>query len=613
MAVLALATAGPARAHAVPVHVEPPPGSTLATAPAEVDVTFDGPVRAGPRNAAVADDGADALCGRPRVLRGRTLVVPLRPRLPPGVYSVRWSVVSDDGHEEEGVLAFGVRTTGSPVSILTTRGYVTWQRVIMRSLLLLGVLGAAGAAFFSVAVLGGALPRRQAHLLFACFLLAFAGADALIHATSAGGTRFERFMVVAAVTSGIGAAAAALAPLEARLRHVAFAAALVLLVCPTLAGHSLDAGQPAVIAPAVDLLHLAGAAVWLGGVASLALARTGSVQRFSRYALPAVLVVAIGGAARALTELSSVSQVWTTSYGRALTIKTGLFAALLGLAWLGRRRRFLAVQLALLATLAVAVGTLTDLRPGRDRTSAAAAPALQTNVPPPPPPPPAGAYVDAAQAGKLAVGIAWRGGKVKVTILGPDGGVVTGVPVRVLTAGRDVRVTVGDRTLRFAVPATLRSAATVLRRARRLYESAPALTIVERLSSQPGNGLLTVFHERAPDRLSYRIVSSKEPGLAGRRAVVVGGRRWDRDRGGPWRQSRVGTIRVPLAYWGPDPRNVFYTASRVLTFYDPQIHAWFRLRVDAAGRPAELSMTAAAHFMHHDYSFRSPAISPPAR
>jgi copper transport protein len=608
VAVLLLATAGRAHAHAVPLHVEPPPGATLATAPSAVNVTFDSPVRVGPRNAAVRNDGVDVLGGRPRVTAGNRLVIPLRTALDSGSYSVRWSVVSDDGHEEEGVVVFGIGTSAT-AAVLTTRGYVTWQRVIMRTLLLLGVLGAAGAAFFSAAVLGGALPKRQAHLLFAFFLLAFAGADALIHATSAGGTRFERFMIVAAVASGIGAAAAALAPLEQRLRFVVWGAAAVLFVCPTLAGHALDADQPAVIAPAADLLHLGGAAVWLGGVASLVLARTGTVQRFAQFALPAVAVVALGGAARALTELSSVSQVWTTGYGRALVVKSGIFAALLGLVWLGRRR-FLVVQLALLAALAVSVGTLTDLRPGRARSAVSSA---QPNIAEPPPLPPPGAFVDAGRAGRLAVGFAWLRGKVTVTLVGQDGGVLTGVPVEVASTGRLVRVTVAGTTLRFTVPPTLRPAAAALRRARRAYDAATALTIVERLSSRPGIGQTSVFHERAPDRLAYRIVSSSRPGLAGRQAVVIGARRWDRTGRGPWRTSSYGQIRVPLAYWGPQPQNAYYSAADVVTFFDPRTHAWFRLRLDGAGRPAELKMVAGAHFMHHDYSFRSPEISAPSR
>jgi copper transport protein len=380
-AVLALATAGSASAHAVPLRAQPSSGARLAAAPGSVVVVFDSPVRAGPRTAAIRNDGTDVLGGKPRVERGDRLVIPLRHALSSGDYSVRWSIVSDDGHEEEGVIAFAVGSAAPPVAALTTRGYVTWQRVLMRAVFLLGVLGAVGGAFFSLAVLGGELPRRQAHLLFVFFLLAFAGADALIHVTSAGGTRFERFMIVATVASGIGCAAAALAPLEARLRWIVWAAAAVLVVCPTLAGHALDPDQPALIAPAADLLHLVGAAVWLGGVASLVLARTGTAKRFAPFAVTAVVLVACGGAARALTELNAVSQLWHTSYGRTLLVKTAIFALLLIVAWLGRHR-LLPLELALLAALAVAVGVLTDLRPGRARSSGGAAHANAPRRPP---------------------------------------------------------------------------------------------------------------------------------------------------------------------------------------------------------------------------------------
>lgn len=609
VAALALATASGAQAHAIPLKTVPPPGGMLITAPSDVFVTFDSPIRVGPRNAAVRNDGVDVLGGTPRVASGNRLVLPLQPGLGTGDYTVRWSIVSDDGHEEEGVLAFAVGSASAPVAVLTTQSSVTWQRVIMRALLLLGVLGAAGAAFYSLFVLGGALPRRQAHLLFACFLLAFAGADALIHATSAGGTRFERFMIVAAVAAGIGAAAAALVPVRAWLRFVVWGAAAVLFVCPTLAGHAFDADQPAVIAPAADLLHLGGAAVWLGGVASLALARTGSVQRFARYALPAVAVVALGGGARALTELSSPSEVWTTSYGRALIVKTAIFAALLVLVWLGRRR-LLEVQLLLLAALAVTVGVLTDVRPGRARSFLPNAP---TALPQPPTPPPAGAFVDAGQAGRLAVGFSWLDGKPSVTVVGPDGDVVGNVPVHLVRTGRTVRVTVAGTTLQFEVPPVLRPASGALRRATRAYDDARALTIEERLSSEPGNLQTAVFHERAPDGLAYRIVTSTTPGVGGHQAVVIGERRWDRAAGGPWKRSPQGVIRVPNTYWTSATQNAYFAAPRVLTFYDRNAHAWYRLRLDRSGRPAALTMVAGAHFMHHVYSFRSPAISPPSR
>jgi len=183
----------------------------------------------------------------------------------------------------------------------------------------------------------------------------------------------------------------------------------------------------------------------------------------------------------------------------------------------------------------------------------------------------------------------------------------------VASTGRLGRVTVAGTNVHFTVPATLRSAAAALRRARVTYDAARALTIVERLSSRPGISQTSVFRERAPDRLAYRIVSSTEPGLAGRQAVVIGARRWDRSGRGPWRASSYGEIRVPLAYWGPQPQNAYYSAPSLITFFDPRTHAWFRLRLDRDGRPAELKMVAGAHFMHHDYSFRSTEISPPSR
>jgi hypothetical protein len=302
-----------------------------------------------------------------------------------------------------------------------------------------------------------------------------------------------------------------------------------------------------------------------------------------------------------------------------------VYAVLIALAWLARRRLLL-VQLVLLAGLAVAVATLTDLRPGRARASAAQT--TQSNVPPPPPAPPAGAYVDAAQVGNLAVGFAWRAGVATVTIVGPDGGAI-GVPVKIegraaaecgrgcftAPAGRSVAVSVAGRSVLFVVPDKLRSAAATLRRATHAYDSLLSLTIDERLSSGPGKVQMSVFHERAPNRLSYTIVSATQAGVAGTRGIVIGSRRWDRSPGGPWQRSTQTPFHVPRTYWSARARNAYSAGPSELTFYDPRVKAWFRLRVDPrTDRPLSLRMIGAAHFMRHRYSVgRSPAISPPSR
>src|SRR5439155_4943029 len=110
---------------------------------------------------------------------------------------------------------------------------------------------------------------------------------------------------------------------------------------------------------------------WIGGLVQLVFVlREGAprdvVRRFSTLALGAVAVLSVTGVIRAIGELRSVSQVWTTGYGRLLIVKTGLLAVLVGFGWLNRYRlvprgnaallrRSAGAELALLAGVVVAV------------------------------------------------------------------------------------------------------------------------------------------------------------------------------------------------------------------------------------------------------------------
>ena len=85
------------------------------------------------------------------------LVLPLRPHLPNGDYSVSWRVFSDDGHLESGVLAFRVGAAaagaGAPRPVLaaaSTRPAAL--DVLARWLLLGGILIAGGTALFFLLV-----------------------------------------------------------------------------------------------------------------------------------------------------------------------------------------------------------------------------------------------------------------------------------------------------------------------------------------------------------------------------------------------------------------------------------------------------------------------------
>lgn len=378
--VAALTLPGAAWAHASERGSIPADGAVLTKSPSAVRVVFDDVVRVGSGNAAVANaTGESVLAGKPTADLDE-LTIPLRPGLLRGAYSVRWSIVSNDGHLERGVLAFAVgRGEPRPRSVLGATVPLTWSDLVLRSLYYLGLLAAGGVVLFALAVrriVGRTLERPVAQVVFFGLLAVFVGGSGIAH-TAAPGTRYVLVVKVALVVALVGGAAAALAPARRRLLWVAGAASLALLAAPTLAGHALDPGRRHFLSVPADLLHIAAAAAWIGVLLGLAfvLPRSGggarAARRGSALALVAVCVLAASGVARAVMELSSFSQLWSTSYGRTILVKSALFIVLLGLGYLSRRRlRVVRLELVLIVAVVVAVAVLTELRPGSERAYA---------------------------------------------------------------------------------------------------------------------------------------------------------------------------------------------------------------------------------------------------
>jgi copper transport protein len=639
LAVASLASPAAAFAHATLVRTGPADGTVLASAPRQVTVVFDDTILAGQGNAAISNtSGRSVLAGPPQV-RGHDLVLPLEPRLADGDYSVRWSIVSDDGHPERGVLAFGVGAgRPPPTAVLTASANASWVGVLERTLYFLGLLTAGGAAAFGLqarAVAGQKLDVQLARLLFFSLLVAFLGASALLQAATSG-TRYDHVLRIAAAVAVAGGAAAALAPVYARLLHVATACALALLAAPTLAGHALDPDQPRVLSVPVDLTHVVSAAVWLGGLVALVTVlpaarladaeRLGMVRRFSSTALLGVCALAASGLGRALTELSSVSQVWSTSYGRTLIVKSALLLPLLVLGWvnrtrllgaLARLRRSASLEIVLLAGVVTAVAVLVQLRPGR-------AEARRATIAPPSAPtfPPRGAVVDAHAVAGLAVAIARVPGFATLTIVGPDGtgdsrervsidGAVatpcgSGCYSARARAGA-VRVRIGSHTTTFDVPVHARDATAELRAVTSRYRGSRTIVFDETLSATGRGGQRSHFTALAPHRLTYQIEG-------GPSAIVIGARRWDRAAAGrPYVPTPQSPLDVTQPLWSR-VSNVHQVAPGVLTFFDRSLPAWFRVSL-AGPLPRVVHMTAASHFMTVRYvGFDVPvAVSPPSR
>lgn len=372
-------------AHADLVDTNPRNGASLVRAPARVVVRFDDVVRTAPGNAAVRNGGTSVLAGKPRT-HGRRLVLPLRDRLRDGDYSVRWSAVSDDGHVIQGVLAFSVGTgRAPPPPTLRVTNEVGFGTVFSRWVFFAGLLVGSGMALFDL-VVWRPIARSDIRTGWMALALAamFVSSHGLVRASHGGvATRFGLTVQIASAIAATGAAAAAIAVADRSAAPFGMVLAVLLLPVPTVAGHALDPGRSWLEVP-VDMLHVTAAAVWVGGLFALVVIvpREGvppeivdrAARRFSTFALAAVIAVGLTGAVRALAELSSVSQLWSTSYGRAILAKSAIFAVLLGLGAVsratvregaGRLRNVVRVELVLAVALVVAVAILTSLRPGR--------------------------------------------------------------------------------------------------------------------------------------------------------------------------------------------------------------------------------------------------------
>ncbi len=362
---MAFISAAPAGAHALLASSDPPDGVRLEEAPQAVTITFTEPPDLALSFIQVQNqDGTAVHRGRSEIEPGhpQTLRQPVGP-LDEGVYTITWRVVSRvDGHATGGFLSFGVgvspleapiRPEGATVIVPeSSRLEMAARWTLFLGLgLLLGAAWVGAAAFtdtprgvlmLSLAGVGGSV-LGLAGLALAQQRAAGVGLGALL-GTSVGRALLLRGLgiVAAAVTAWIAVRSPRLR--RAALGATAVAAALAMLA-HVGAGHAAS-GSLRWVKVTAQWAHFAGTGVWLGGLAALILGVRGrpsewkarAVRRFSFVAGIALGVVAVTGALRAVNEVARWGDLFSTSYGQVVLVKSGLLLPLLGFGAINRYR-----------------------------------------------------------------------------------------------------------------------------------------------------------------------------------------------------------------------------------------------------------------------------------
>jgi copper transport protein len=384
--------AAPASAHAAFLESTPAPGQRVQRSPREITLEFTEALNRRLSRATITDLRTSRKIAT-TTLSGPSQDLVLRPAAALGTaaYRVDWfSVSTDDGHPLAGSFSFGVRTAavgGAHVIEQDPLAREGWLRVALRAVFYCLLIFFAGGIFNAVLLAGregrarwlvppgelrlaldaaGRNPEPMAAVAWRRTVsvgwaaAAAAAAVALAEAADAAGGLAPAGLndYLLTNTAGLGRVATVLALalaalLAGRLPRLAALSCAASLAAISLSGHA-DSADPRVLAVAVDWLHLLAAAVWIGGIAQIAVAWLGPVLRvgpslggavmrevlrpFGRVALPAFLIVVVSGLSNALIELGEPQALWQTGYGRTLAVKMGLVVSIAILSYLHARR-----------------------------------------------------------------------------------------------------------------------------------------------------------------------------------------------------------------------------------------------------------------------------------
>ena len=410
---VAAALAPSAVAHSVLIATQPGNDVVVPESPDEVMLEFNEAVDASLGSLRVIDgQGSQVDSGEVTQPVANEVAVDIDSELAPGTYTVAWRAVSADSDPISGAFVFHVveRGVAANVSIDTLTGTSEAVDVLFVSgrfldfVLLLLAVGGSAVLVVALPSASWQVRRRLYGILSAVAggLAAIALVNILLQGATAGGLSlsdsfsWSLFRSVLETDYGevmliLSALAATLALTALALRHAAdrgsrpltvltLALSAGLCLTPSFSGHARALGGLGLVS---DILHVASAAIWTGGLAFLIMGllaaeadrwplATRAVPRFSNMAVGSVVALLTAGVISAYLQLRTWSALWDNQYGLLVLAKIVLVVPLLalgaynnryavprlkaGMASVLERRRFLRVAGVELGIMVVIVG-----------------------------------------------------------------------------------------------------------------------------------------------------------------------------------------------------------------------------------------------------------------
>ena len=165
---VALASPASAFAHATLEHSGPSFRQRLHVSPSAAWLDFDQSVKALATSIRVYSSNGDVVSLHAHDGKNpRYVYAPLRRALPKDAYTVRWHVISDDGHVVSGVYTFGVRMEAPPPTEAFGASGPTRTEHVVRWLYFLSLALLVGGIGFRMLVVRGPLPPAAERRFYA--------------------------------------------------------------------------------------------------------------------------------------------------------------------------------------------------------------------------------------------------------------------------------------------------------------------------------------------------------------------------------------------------------------------------------------------------------------